>query len=77
MPSIDSGALANMFNDIGGKVEETVRRIHDETQGRSLDEAAEVLRAALAHHGINCPHDWCRNALDTLNRGQPLDIDLH
>jgi hypothetical protein len=76
MATIDSGALANMFNDLSGKVEETVRRVNDETEDRPLAEAAHVLRDALAHHGINWPDDWCRNVLDTLRHGEPLVIDL-
>ena len=75
--TIDTGALANMFNDIGGKVAETVRRIQNETTNRPLADAAQVLHTALAHHGIYCPDDWCSAALDTLRRGEPLVIDMH
>ncbi|MGC4112260.1 MAG: hypothetical protein QM747_17955 [Nocardioides sp.] len=76
MTEISEGALGRLFEDIATQLRTTIEQVIAENTARATDETAATLHKTLNNAGFHCDDTWCRNAIDTVRRGEPLTIQL-
>lgn len=71
-PGIDQ-----LFQQIGDKVRDIVNRTFAETQNQSLESAVDLLHHRLsALSGVAFDRTWAQHAIETLRRGDDLEIRI-
>lgn len=74
---LDQNAIDRLVRGIGEQVRGIVNTTAAETTDTNLDQAVDLLHTRLNRlDGIQIQRDWCRNALETLRRGDDLTIQI-
>jgi hypothetical protein len=73
----DDDAIRRMVEGIGGRIRDIVQATAEETADQDIERATSLLHRRLnALDGMEMSRDWCRNALETLRRGDELVIEI-
>jgi hypothetical protein len=71
----DEVAFQRMIRRVAEQVRETVHVTAEDTKHDGIETAVATLRWRLrAVAGTEFSRDWCRSALETLRRGEPLEM---
>lgn len=70
-------AIREVYQQIGDRVREVVNETARETADQDLDRAVDLLHARVnGIKGLSLPREWSQDALETLRRGDHLEIRL-
>ena len=73
----DEAGMKAFLEHIGEQVRATVDDTVAETKDEDLDAAVDALHARLnAIPGLEFDRDWAQTAVETLRRGEPLEIQI-
>jgi hypothetical protein len=73
----DESGMKAFLDHIGEQVRSTVDDTVLETTDQDLDTAVDTLHARLnAIPGLEFDRDWAQTAVETLRRGEPLEIQI-
>ncbi len=73
----DEAGMKAFLDHIGERVRATVDDTVLETVDQDLDSAVDVLHARLnAIPGLEFDREWAQQAVETLRRGEPLEIQI-
>lgn len=73
----DEAGIRRLLEEIGQQVRQVVQETVDETHNQSLESAVVLLHHRLnGIQGAGFDRDWAQNAVETLRRGDDLEINI-
>ena len=73
---INQQALKGLYEQLGQRIQSTAERVMRETEGLSLDDAAQRMHHAMAAIEVRLPLETCRGAVETMRAGERFTFHL-